>query len=85
MAEGESVFPQDIAWLLGHSVLAEAVAGVGTREQAEREYKTLLPYAGRIPNLAMVATAGGQLVAGHAGSARQSGLTQPPAHFSDVA
>ncbi len=30
MAEGESVFPQDIAWLLGHSVLAEAVAGVGT-------------------------------------------------------
>ena len=26
MAEGESVFPQDIAWLLGHSVLAEAVA-----------------------------------------------------------
>jgi hypothetical protein len=55
MAKGEPVFPRDIAWLIGHSVLAEAVSAVGTPEQAEREYETLLPYAGRIPNLAMVA------------------------------
>ncbi|MGO9344734.1 MAG: ATP-binding protein [Acidimicrobiales bacterium] len=55
MTDREPAFPQDIAWLLGHSVLAEAVAAVGSPEQAEREYKTLLPYAGRIPNLAMVA------------------------------
>ncbi len=55
MADPGRVFAQNVAWLLGHSVLAEAVAAVGTPHQAEREYGALLPYAGRIPNLAMVA------------------------------
>jgi hypothetical protein len=83
MAEGESVFPQDIAWLLGHSVLAEAVAGVGSREQAEREYKTLLPYAGRIPNLAMVARPAVSLWLAML-SARAEWTETASAHFSDA-
>jgi hypothetical protein len=55
MVDPTRTFPPNVAWLLGHSALAEAVAAVGTTEQAEREYRALLPYAGRIPNLAMVA------------------------------
>ena len=51
----DRLFAPNILWLLGHSVLAEVVAAVGTPEQAEGEYRLLRPYAGRIPSLAMVA------------------------------
>jgi DNA-binding SARP family transcriptional activator len=50
MAGPARVFPETITWLLSHSVLAEVVAEAGTRQQAEREYAMLLPYAGRMPN-----------------------------------
>jgi hypothetical protein len=49
MADPEKAFPENIVWLFGHSVLAEAVAAVGTAEQAAREYALLAPYAGRVP------------------------------------
>ena len=51
MADLEKAFPQDVAWLLAHSVLGEAVAAVGTADQAAREYRLLEPYVGRIPCL----------------------------------
>ena len=71
MADLERVFAPNILWLLGHSVLAEAVAAVGTPEQAEDEYQLLRPYAGRIPNLAMVARPAVSLWLGHAGRPRR--------------
>jgi hypothetical protein len=58
MGQGEAIFPVNIAWLLGHSVLGEAVADVGTPEQARREYAILEPYAGRVPCVAGVARPG---------------------------
>ncbi|MFZ0665424.1 MAG: BTAD domain-containing putative transcriptional regulator [Acidimicrobiales bacterium] len=83
IAKRESVFPQDVAWLLGHSVLAEAVAAVGTPEQAGLEYKMLFPYAGRIPNLAMVARPAVSLWL--AMLAARAGWTEAAtAHFSDA-
>lgn len=50
-----SVFERNVAWLLAHSVLAEAVGLVGTPDQAAAEYEVLLPYEGRLPCLVNVA------------------------------
>src|SRR4029077_10416118 len=55
MADPHGVFPENVLWLVGHSVLAEAVAAVGAPDQAAREYDVLLPHAGRVPCLANVA------------------------------
>jgi len=55
MAEPSTAFPENVVWLLGHSALAEAVAAVGTAEQAAREYPLLAPYAGRVPCLGNIA------------------------------
>jgi hypothetical protein len=55
MVDPSTAFPDNVVWLLGHSVLAEAVAAVGTAEQAAREYPLLAPYAGRVPCLGNVA------------------------------
>jgi DNA-binding SARP family transcriptional activator len=55
MVDPAKAFPQNLAWLFGHSVLAEAVAEVGTAEQAAREYALLAPYAGRVPSTGHVA------------------------------
>lgn len=41
--------PWDGMWLLGHGYMAELISVLGTKEQAEREHRTLLPYAGMIP------------------------------------
>jgi hypothetical protein len=41
----------DIVWLLGHCALAEAVATVGTPDQAVRQYAVLEPFEGRVPCL----------------------------------
>jgi hypothetical protein len=49
MADGSDPFPYDLVWLQGQSLLAEAVAVVGTPEQAARQYEVLAPYADRIP------------------------------------
>jgi hypothetical protein len=49
MGDGSDPFPYDLTWLLGHSLLGEAVALVGTPEQAAREYELLSPYADRFP------------------------------------
>jgi DNA-binding SARP family transcriptional activator len=84
MADPEGVFAPNVAWLLGHSVLAEAVAAVGTPEQAARQYQVLRPYAGRIPNLAMVARPAVSLWLGML--AARAGWSAPvtSAHFSDA-
>jgi len=58
MTDAASVFPRDLVWMTGHSVLAEAVAAVGTPEQAAQEYALLAPYAGRIPCVFNVARPG---------------------------
>jgi hypothetical protein len=55
MTDPSTVFPENVVWLLGHSVLAEAVAVGGTAEQAAREYPLLAPYAGRVPCLGNIA------------------------------
>jgi tetratricopeptide (TPR) repeat protein len=49
MADSSKVFPYDPIWLFGHTSLGEAVACVGTPEQAAEEYARLAPYADRIP------------------------------------
>lgn len=71
MADPESCFARNLAWLLSHSVLAEAVACVGSRQHAAREYQLLAPYAGRIPSILSVARPGVNLwlalLAAHAG------------------
>jgi DNA-binding SARP family transcriptional activator/tetratricopeptide (TPR) repeat protein len=54
-ADPASAFPQNLVWLVGHSLLAEAVAAVGTPEQAAREYELLAIFNGRVPCLANVA------------------------------
>jgi hypothetical protein len=55
MSDPGNAFPNNVVWLLGHSVLAEAVAAVGTAEQAAREYPLLAPYVGRVPCLSNIA------------------------------
>jgi DNA-binding SARP family transcriptional activator len=58
MAEGEGCFSNNIAWLLSHSILAEAIITTGTIEQAAAEYAVLEPYAGRIPCIVVVTRPG---------------------------
>jgi DNA-binding SARP family transcriptional activator len=58
LIEGRSGLARDLAWLSAQSVLAEAVAAVGTPEQAAIEYEVLEPFAGRIPSLVNVARPG---------------------------
>jgi DNA-binding SARP family transcriptional activator len=55
MTDPSTAFPDNVAWLLGHSILAEAVATVGTAEQAASEYPLLAPYAERVPCLGNIA------------------------------
>jgi hypothetical protein len=43
------LFPDDLIWLVGHSLLSSAVAVVGSPAQAEAYYAILEPYAGRCP------------------------------------
>jgi DNA-binding SARP family transcriptional activator len=57
-ADPAHALPIDVAWLIGHSAFAEAVAVVGTPSQAASEHALLLPYAGRIPCLFNVARPG---------------------------
>lgn len=54
----EPVGPPDILWLVGQSLVAEAVGQLGTAEEAARWYTVLAPYAGRIPCLVNVARPG---------------------------
>lgn len=56
MVDSSSVFPNDPVWLFGHAALGEAVASVGTPEQAAEEYARLAPYAGRIPYVGVCTT-----------------------------
>jgi hypothetical protein len=53
-AARESAVPVNLAWMLTHSVLAEAIALVGTAEQAMAEYDVLIPYEGWIPCLGII-------------------------------
>jgi hypothetical protein len=48
MAAPGDPLPYDRVWLLGHSCLGEAVAVVGTPEQALRQYRVLSPYEDRM-------------------------------------
>ncbi|MGD0593539.1 MAG: BTAD domain-containing putative transcriptional regulator [Acidimicrobiales bacterium] len=83
MSDPAKAFPENVAWLLGHSVLAEAVAAVGTAAQAAREYPLLEPYAGRVPCLGNVARPGVSLaLAGLAGRAGWRELAER--HFSEA-
>ncbi len=56
MADSSNVFPYDPLWLFGHTSLGEAVACVGTPEQAAEEYARLAPYADRIPYVGVCTT-----------------------------
>ncbi len=50
MVDLTNAFP-DVTWLLAHSALGEAIAAVGTAEQAASEFRLLAPYVGRVPCL----------------------------------
>ena len=56
MVDSANAFPYDPLWLFGHTYLGEAVASVGTPEQAAEEYARLVPYADRIPYVGVCTT-----------------------------
>jgi DNA-binding SARP family transcriptional activator len=84
MVDPARAFPLDIVWLAAHSVLAEAVATVGTADQAADEYEVLAPYAGRVPCLFNVARPGVDLwlgaLAARAGRLEDAGRHLASAH-----
>jgi DNA-binding SARP family transcriptional activator len=83
MVDPVRAFPQDVVWLAAHSVLAEAVAAVGSADQAAEEYEVLEPYAGRVPCLFMVARPGVDLWLG-ALAARAGRRTDAQHHLSSA-
>jgi DNA-binding SARP family transcriptional activator len=83
MLDPSRAFRRNVAWLIGHSVLAEAVVLAGTEEQAAQEYALLAPYAGRVPCLWNIARPTVSLAL--AGLAARSGrLGTADAHFADA-
>lgn len=53
-ADIEKSIPWDLAWLVTHSLLAEAISLVGIPEQAACEYEVLAPYEERIPSIGII-------------------------------
>ncbi len=81
MVDSANVFPNDPLWLFGHASLGEAVASVGTPEQAAEEYARLAPYAGRIPYVGVCTTMSvSRVLADLAARAGQGGLADE--HFA---
>ena len=55
MTDPSSAFPQDVAWLVAHSVLSEAISvSRARRTRPPREYRVLDPYGGRVPAMGNV-------------------------------
>ncbi len=83
MTDPARAFPQDVAWLLAHSVLGEAIAVVGTVDQAARHYRLLEPYVGRIPCLGNITRPSVTVVLGML-AARAGWNEQAEQNFSDA-
>jgi tetratricopeptide (TPR) repeat protein len=84
MADPPNTFPEDFLWLMSHAQLGEAVAVMGTAEQAEHEYELLAPYADRIPSILSLALPSISLCLGSL-AARIGDPERAERHFAEAA